>query len=321
MASVDWPDILNRNNIQYVERGANIGHGWIGVACPWCGSADASQHLVINLRNSGYRCWRNTQHRGRDPARLLAAILHITYTAAAHKLGKNFQPLPDDLVGEVESLFAPPVAEPIDLDMPAAFKPFTPGLPSANPFLAYLGRRGFPKEAIYFLGRRYDLRYARRDRFHNRVIFPVREEGRLVGWTGRTISIRESRRYLAEGNLRNHLLWQDELARSKASTLVVCEGPVDALKVSYLGAPDIVATCCFTSAPTEAQVAKLHGLARRFQRRLLMLDQGAVTATLQAADHLSGLLEPCWLPERLKDPGQLRNKSQLLGLVGGHGMS
>lgn len=46
---------LDTNSIDYSTKGKNIGRGWIGLDCPFCG--DSSNHFGWNLKQKNYSCW------------------------------------------------------------------------------------------------------------------------------------------------------------------------------------------------------------------------------------------------------------------------
>jgi hypothetical protein len=199
--------------------------------------------------------------------------------------------------------------------MPEEFKPFR-DLPSAERFVNYLYMRGFEESEALRLTENYDVWYCTRGEYQGRIIFPVVYRGQLLGWTGRSIYTGERLRYKTEGALTGQLLWYDDLLECEAETIVLCEGPFDALKVAILGRPrGIVATCFFTSGLSEGQLDRLHSLLPRFRRRYLVLDRGAVGATLRASVRLKALaVETRWLPAEIKDPGLL-NGPELYRLV------
>ena len=90
-----------------------------------------------------------------------------------------------------------------------------------------------------------------------------------------------------------------------ADTLVLCEGPFDALKVDVLGRDyGIAATCFFTSAPTDAQIALLHDLCPQFRRKVLLLDRGTLALAMRVNSRLAGLgVITREVSGDLKDPG------------------
>jgi len=311
---MDWPDLLDRARIPFVTAGANVSRGYIAVACPFCGPADPSQHMALRLGTRFWRCWRNPAHKGGDPVKLLAALLRCSYATAAELVGEDAPP-PDDLLGTVTALLRPPERERVAALAPPQWRPLD-DQPSARWFVAYLQRRGFSPVIIWSLTARYGLRYCTAGQFAGRLIFPVEEDGQLRGWTGRSIYARERVRYLSHGPLHRYLLWQDQLGASEADTLVLCEGPFDALKIAVLGQGRIAATCCFTAAPSAGQISRLASLAGRFRHRVLLLDRDAAPAILRSLQQLDLLgFRAAWLPHNIKDPGELNSPAQLVAIL------
>jgi hypothetical protein len=196
-------------------------------------------------------------------------------------------------------------------------------MPSARPFLRYLADRGFSSEHIATLTQRYGIRYCTRGPYAGRIIFPVRMGDDLCTWTGRSISPTATLRYKslspdpekaesegvepAMGPISNYLLFYNLLWRTRCDVLYLCEGPFDALKIGVLGKDrGAIATCCFTAAPSAAQVELLHELFPRFRRRVLLLDRGTLPTTLRTASLFAGLdVDIGDLPRGVKDPGEL----------------
>jgi hypothetical protein len=323
MASFDWPQFLARNRIEYVTSGPNTSRGRISVKCPWCGAADPSQHMTISLNGRGWMCWRNREHRGLQPPRLVAALLRCDLEQAKVIVyGEGSIQLPDDFLSRVNGVLAPKaVAHSTKLYLPREFLSFM-DLPSARPFIRYLRGRGFDQGQIMGLTKNYGVRYCTQGAFASRIIFPIYFQGQLVNWTGRTISQRENLRYktlatepdpvrgvpAAVGPISSYLLWYDQLADRDCDTLALCEGPVDALKLNILGRQHgVAATCFFTSRPTRAQIDLLHELAPRFRRVVLLLDADMQGMAYRVAGELSSLgAQVLQLPQGVKDPGELR---------------
>lgn len=315
--AIDWPALLASHNIEYVTTGPNVGPGFIAVHCPLCGADDPSEHMTIHLNGTRWRCWRNPSHRGTNAAYLLALLLGISTPQAAALIGRDaLAALPEDFLGAVnERMGGAPKAAPEALALPAEFRPIRPS-PTAAKYIAYLARRGFKRQDIMRMSERYDMRFATRGDYHGRIIFLVYHEGDLIAWTGRSIYATAFLRYDSEGELSKTILWHDQLERSSADTIVLCEGPFDALKVSVLGRPHgIVGSCFFTAAPTDAQVRLLYRLLPRFRNRFLMLDEAATTTTLRVAPELGPMgVIPLHLSRKYKDPGEL-DEAGLLDLV------
>lgn len=327
----EWTRFLDARGIFYATSGRNVAAGAVAVRCPYCGADDPSQHMVIRLNGKGWWCWRNRQHRGGNAARLVSALLNISYQQAAEITGERIF-VPDNFMSRVSELIkpeAPKVMKRKPLSLPPEFKPFK-DLPSARPFANYLmsPQRGFTRQQIFEqMTPLYDLHYAMRGPDRYRVILPVIFEGEVVSWTARAINPHERLRYRtlsadpekaahegrepARAPINYFLPWFDDLmaAADDYHAIVLTEGPFDALKLRILGAHiDIESTCFFTSAPTEQQIDLLHELLPRFERRFLLLDEGMMAQAMHLQRLLASLrVEPIALPRGIKDPGLLTN--------------
>lgn len=318
----EWPRFLEQHRIEYSEGGANVSRDNIVIHCPFCGAADQSMHMSINLSGKGWRCWKNPSlHRGKNAARLVMALLSCTIERANQIVG-NAVYIPDDFLARVRNTINPPdVQEPTPLKMPKEFKDFA-GLPSARPFENYMRHeRGFTWDEIDRMFR-YDVRYCTRGAYRGRIIFPIKFKKQLVSWTGRTISKNEELRYRALstdperaeregykpaiGAISHYLLWFDDLRKADADTIVLGEGPFDSLKVRVLGRREgVTSTCFFTSEPTGAQIDLLHELLPRFKYRYMLLDRGTFATGIRVSSALSSLgVVPLQLHPSLKDPGE-----------------
>jgi hypothetical protein len=325
----EWISFLNTQRIDYVDSGPNTSRDHVSIRCPFCGAADPSQHLSISLAGKGWCCWRNQQHRGGSPVRLIQALINCGYEQARLIAFGAGQVLPDDFLSRVRGqsvINAPPQK----LTLPKEFMPFveeTKAPPSARPFVTYLAGRDFPAERLVQLTDRYGLCYCRHGPFQSRIIFPVYFDGQLMTWTGRALSRKAVIRYktlspefepglpAAVGPISNYLLWYDKLSRADADTLVLCEGPFDALRVNFLGRPyGIAATCFFTSRPGSSQIELLHELRPRFKRCYLLLDRDMDSMAMRLTGDLKALhIDSKGLPKGCKDPAEL-SREQLLGL-------
>lgn len=328
----DWISFFDANRIEYVTRGANVSRDNVAIHCPFCGADDHSQHLSVNLSGNGWRCFRRPDHKGKSSARLVAGLLNCSLEVAKRMVGEAIF-IPDDFAARVSASLAPVVqAEERTLELPEEFKPINPKLPSARLIMRYLegSTRGFARDEILRFHKRYGLRYAMRGMFKGRVIFPVRSQGSLVSWTGRSVYPYEQLRYRtlstdpeskdalagygpALGPISDYLLWFDDLLKTDADTIVLVEGPFDALNVRVRGwGEGIDSTCFFTASPSTQQVNLLHELLPRYRRRLLLLDRGTLATALQINAMLSGLgVEIAQLPRGVKDPGLLTRRQLL----------
>lgn len=324
----NWQSFLDSNHVHYVTSGANVSRNHIAVHCPFCGSSDPSQHMSINLKHGGWSCWRNDNHSGKSPVYLVQALIGCTRERAQGIVGESVF-IPDDFLGTIHGLIAPkqgPPRKPIKL--PPDFKPFF-GQASSKRFVEYLTgpKRQFTEKQVARLTQRYGLHYCTSGKFKGRVIFPVTFEGQLMTYTGRTIYPDVELRYKslsydpeleetpAVGPISDYLLFYDQLMANEweCDTLIMCEGPFDALKVSVLGRPfGIDATCFFTSSPSQAQIDLLGDLISVYKRRYLLLDQGTLATALRTQIDMHSLkTKVLTLPKAFKDPGLLTQQALL----------
>lgn len=329
----DWPRFLSTHNIEYHTSGPNVSKGNLSVHCPFCGVEDDSQHMSISLKGKGWRCWRRPDlHRGKSAVKLVQALLHCTWDQACRVVGVKQHYVPEDFMAQVKQFMEPQKSVPNGekLQLLPQFRELNPTLYSCKPFHRYLQGRYFPDSVL-----RQDLRYCSTGAFKGRLIFPVYDTRKhLVTWTGRTIYPSVGLRYktlswdrekakaeglpAALGPINHYLLYQQELLHNKKfHTICICEGPMDALKVRVLGNPcGITATALFTVLATDKQIELLHSILPLFERRLIMLDAGTLPAALKLQNTLGSLgTEVITVPARLKDPGRLRSREDLLALV------
>lgn len=309
----DWLGFFARHRVPYVTAGPNVSRGNAAVHCPFCGRADPSEHMSVNLDGRGWACWRNPQHRGKSPVRLVAALLNVPLEQAADIVGVRVVNT-EHFLDKVKRAYAADPEDDQELKMPAEFRPLDDSL-LARPYVNHLRIfRRIPEKTLWPLVELFDIRHARTGPFAGRIIFPVTFSGRLVSWTGRAIGDDSLRYKTANGAISRHLLWYDQIVDSGANTIYLTEGPMDALKVWALGARrGIVATAFFTSFPSASQLDMLHALVPRFKHRFILLDNGttAKAMRLQAATASLGLRIKM-LPHGVKDPDELRSVEFLL---------
>jgi len=308
-----WTDFLDRHNIAYELQGKHAR-----TRCPFCTEA-SERRMAIDLTGKGWWCWvGRKEHSGINPNRLVASFLGISLEAARAITGSGagFAPDADEFSKAIAALRAEPAkpfSPPPQLRMPAEFKRIDNG-PVAEPFVHYLRGRGFTDPQIMRMTDCYGLRCCLDGYWRYRLIFPIVLDGRLVAWTGRTIAVRERKRYLAEGQAPHYLLWFDQLKKGGQS-IVLAEGPFDALKLRFLGQP---ATCFFTAAPSEQQIDLLGELLPRYRERFLLLDRNTTHTSLRVREHLACYgVAARFLPEPYKDPAELANHAELQQILYG----
>lgn len=326
---MNWLDFFQNNGIHYRTSGANVSAGGAVIHCPWCGQADQSEHLVVSLEGKGFKCWKSRQHAGRNPAKLIQALLNCSWEQATSLAGQQ-RTLPNDFMNKVRASIEKPkeVERPNNLKIPPEFKRFTK-LPSCRMYLEYINRRGFTiKDAEDF-----GVYYASTGPYKGRVLLTIYHEGKLCGWTGRTVFPTEELRYKsltskvdkaketgeepAPKPIGHYLLFRDYIVNSDAETIVMCEGPFDAWKVNVLGKHlGAVATCFFTNTPSAQQINQLHEILPKFKNKVLLLDQGTFSKTARTKADLTSLdVRIAYLPANIKDPGELKTIKELQNVL------
>jgi DNA primase len=201
----------------------------------------------------------------------------------------------------------------LKLEIPP-FKSFT-YVPSARMFIEYMKspQRKFTDEHIALFTPIWGVRYCTTGKFKGRIIFPIYFNKELVSWTGRTVYPGVSPKYLtlspegepplAKAGISNYLLWYDYLKKYYWDIIVICEGPMDALKVNCLNAGrGIGATCIFTAQPSQIQIDLIHDLLPKTKRMILLLDQGTTANAMRSMQELPKEVEYKTLPKGIKDP-------------------
>jgi DNA primase len=175
--------------------------------------------------------------------------------------------------------------------------------PKAKRGLDYLESRGITKE----IAMEYDLRYHPQDR---RVVFPIKINGKLVGWQKRLIIENktwdeENGKWLETPKILSSvgiprdrtLMFADSLKNSPHA--IICEGPIDALACARLGG----AVAAMGKVISKGQIDLI--LASGVKKVYLALDPDAAAETKKLLSTLSDLecflLEP---PSGKKDMGE-----------------
>jgi len=301
----DWVPFLRQHHIEYVEEGPSVVRGNIAIHCPLCGASDGSHHMGLLVEGPGrgaWGCWRNGSHRGKSPQKLIQALIGCSYSEASRIAGvKAAVELGDDaslgdemkkLLGGVDSVDT--TIEPIAF--PKEFREVHYS-GYGRKFIDYLVmKRDYPHDDALNLCARYDLRFVTHGPFAYRLVLPVdMPDVGLVGWTGRSIIKDEKLRYKSlsdkpetaerEGlpcapvNIKDCVWNWSKLAKNrKHETLVVVEGPLDALRVDYYGRQfGIRSTCLFSKSLSQAQEEILGDLSKRFVHKVVLVDADAQT--------------------------------------------
>ncbi len=158
----------------------------------------------------------------------------------------------------------------------------------AAPGYEYLLGRGMPGGRLDALIPLFDLRFDEQER---RVVFPVREAGKDLGYTARAIDANERKRWLSHPVEGGHktVIYEPDRVLAGGNTLFVVEGPFDALMVMAAIQPgnDSVATAFFGSLPTDQQLTYITAAIPLFRMVYIMLDANVYGRCRRLAEQLA----------------------------------
>lgn len=323
----DIKDFLDRQNIFYRDKGTGVKKGNVIIHCPYCGADDVNEHLGISLSNGVWGCWRNDSHRNKDLSILISKLIGISYKQARELIGKKSKEINLDLFDELSSdnyfntnnkIKKQSIIK--SLLIPDDFKILSKGHYS-KPFINYLSHRGFSK--FNRLIRLYDLRYCIVGDYKWRIIFPIYFNKQLVTWTSRTISKKNSLRYLSLNedlssiNIKNVVYNYDRPNAKGGDVLFIVEGPIDAVKMDfYLRKTDSYAVGLFNMSISDDQLYWLIHLFDKFNTIVLLLDSGELESINKGIAKLNStgvIINEGELPKGVDDPGEL-NEHQINNL-------
>ena len=334
----DWPAFFETNGIPSTRRAHNLTKGNLGTYCPLCNWPEKndpeSWRLGISPQGRGWSCWSNAEHRGIRPARLIQAFLNCSWKEALRLAGDDSPAMPtgDDrsfgaLIGGLLSSVPILKKNKVEkLQFPTSM-PALRGAGTARVLCAkYFFTRGYNSYEVEKVIQLYGLRFPLAGPFRYRVVFPVEHPEGLMSWTGRAVDKSNELRYralsadpekAAKDNLPvardtiHNVLWNAKSAfEDPRKTLVVCEGPFDAMRVDYYGqrydSYDARAVCLFGKSMSDRQAELIADIAPLYKRRILMLDPDAIFDAQRMRDRLDFLhFEQVRLPNGIKDPAEL----------------
>lgn len=306
---------LDAYSIEYITTGRNVKAGNVNVKCPFCGSTDPSQHMGIRLDGRKYGCWRNSSHRGKHIERLISALVGCSLKEAKSIIEEGVRPdtpwaeLRDRVArlrGEEDAQERPGATIPPETTLPRGVRPIAPQGPTRK-FFRYLRTRGFRKRDIELLCERYKLRCGLFGKWSGRLLFPFVYKGKVRGWTARAISDKAKIKYMSEppGDLAKATVFNYDRAVRGGKILVICEGPLDCLKIDFY-TPGVRAVCLLGLSATPSQMRQLLRLAAKYERVVLLPDTEAVSAGIRLQSELAVINpEMGHLPDGIEDPGKL----------------
>lgn len=286
-------ELIAEHGVEIVDRGHGVSKGNFNIQCPMCGAADQGHHMGINLDKGWWGCWRNAEHRGKSPVRLMVAVLGKPVWEVRRILGLHSGPRLETFVDVRERLErrgAPAEEERTRaeaLRLYPEFRPLGEGV-AAERFITYLQGRGFTGSAQRGVVELFELHYATRGKFRDRVIMPFLYQGSLVTWTGRSIHEDERLRY-RDLEQEESVLWKNEVlynydgAARGGRALVVLEGPFDVVKGEWAGLPyGVHCVGLGTNNISDSQLAQLAELSDAFDSTYIGMDTPTEFAKLDS---------------------------------------
>lgn len=197
---------------------------------------------------------------------------------------------------------------------------YAPQTPARDALINYLLSKGYTKEQILEAGLAVEREGKIRDKFRDRVMFPIIDvRGNVIGFGGRIMNdIKEINGYTIPKYLnsaetpvfdKGRNLFSLNLAKNAKSTeLILCEGYMDVISVYQAGIKNIVAT--LGTAITESQAK----LMMRYANEILICydtDEAGTKATLRAIDiiNAAGGKSRVIRLKGAKDPDEYINKN------------
>lgn len=291
--SIDWRSLFSELGVSWKDRGSNCVRGNVNIPCPACGN-DPSYHLGVSEEIEAYYCYRDSRHAGRSFVRLLW-LLGQSRTEALALLNRH--------QGRVS---VKPVEAP--REQQATNKLWANFLPASQSpqAVAYLDARGFTNSAHVI--NRYDLRYTPQGKWSRRVLLPFLEGGEVLTWSGRTWEKARSPKYLTDEQKIAGLVYTPRLPRG---IVVICEGPLDALKISVATEDEDISAIALTGKGLNA--SKLLRLARLTRGKRVIFcpdDDVSVGEAYNLLSQLRASLDATFmnvlrLPSGFKDPGEM----------------
>lgn len=290
--AIDWRNLFTSIGVAWRDKGSNCVRGNVNISCPMCGN-DPSYHLGVSEEIEAYYCYRDSRHKGRSFLRLLY-LLGFSRNEGAKLL--NAHQGRAKVVAEV----APRLAIAINREW-QSFRPATSHLPA----LHYLEKRGFRNARLTV--ERYDLRYAPLGKWAGRVLMPLVDNETVLTWTGRAWDNRVPK-YLMTADKIDGAVYVPRLPRS---LVVLCEGPMDALKIAAATEDEDISAIALVGKGLNA--SKLLRLARITKGKTVLFCPDADVAVGEAYNLLNQLattldhvfMNLLRLSDGDKDPGDM----------------
>lgn len=306
---------LRNQGIEIRYDGPGVKSGNFNINCPLCAN-DTKFFLGVDPRTNFWGCWWSSEHRGRNPAKLVRALLKCSWAEALKITGgpDDMAVMPGSLaelektvegIGNATAVSGGFMVQPYPLP---EFREIRQRGITAACWNHLAGKRKFREADIPTLCKRYKLTYAAAGRFRKRIILPLlHRHNAVIGFQARAIG--DARlRYITEPSAvaDKRVLFGYGAALAGGRTLTVVEGPFDFLMCDFYGNKRDRAVATLGTSFTESQVALLFRLCPKYERVLLMFDPGALGPAMALQQRLARFNPALgFVPEYADDPGDL----------------
>lgn len=293
---IRWRALLDHLRIEWRDRGANSSRNHINIQCCWCGRNDPSFHLSIDEDDGAYYCLRNGKaHSGRSTPWLL--------------LGLGVHPSEiDSLVDE----FSDRDSKPKLAEAPKQkfdWNKFEPA-ESSRLCVEYLRSRGYehPEGVCEY----QSLRFTKTGKFAWRLLLPLTIGTNVTGFSGRALRASQAPRYLTYDEFGGSVF---SPSRIVYPTLLLCEGPFDALAADASLLPISAIAILGTQLPAE-RCLHIASIASQTKRIAYVPDKDqSYSSTYRLIEELEGTpgirkVELVALPDGYKDIAEYWEKNR-----------
>jgi hypothetical protein len=292
-----------------------------------CGAADGGMHMGISLTGNAWGCWRNKDHRGRSPVRLLMTLLKVSYATARDIAGlddtyvdpEGYESIKNNLFQKHEEVEQSENDVTTKLQFPEEFLEISDKRARTAKFHSYLVGRGFHPAHISDLCKEYALRAGVSGEYQDRLIVPYMVGRNIVSWTGRAISTSKIRyKDLSVDNSvipPKKALFNFNCTQRGGDVLLVCEGPFDALKLDFYGKKFKVRSVALsTNSITDEQTYLLEEVCIKFKKVLMVMDSAnsvGVVDSMRLKERLAQIHNIGFtsVPAGYKDGGEMPPKA------------
>lgn len=213
--AIDLKRILTDFGIPFQSSGPEIGRGWIGIQCPFCG--DDKTHLGYNESKNLLTCWKC------GPKRIFPTLKKLLNkdSQEIEKIIKNYG------IYIEESPYQKPTSK--SLILPKEFGTLK------ESHRKYLKARGFDPDNIIS---HWNILATGNNcpGYENRIIIPIYQGGKLVSFHSRDITGKASTPKKACKSEKEVIHFKDTLYgydRVKSNTVIVSEGAFDVWRWGY----------------------------------------------------------------------------------------